>query len=90
MCHPVLVSAHNVCLVLPPLPPMYVHQAYSLMEEMRKRMPSVNTAFFVDMKTIEAVHQALGIPLGSGMGRVPAEEEGGSEPEESVGEAEDD
>ena len=53
-------------------------------------MPSVNMAFFVDMKTIEAVHQALGIPLGSGMGRVPAEEEGGSELEESVGEAEDD
>ena len=85
VCRPVLPCAHTVHVVL-----SRVYQAYSLMEEMRKRMPSVNMAFYVDMKTIEAVHQALGIPLGSGMGGAPAGDEGDSELEESVGEVEDD
>ena len=53
-------------------------------------MPSVNMAFYVDMKTIETVHQVLGIPLGSGMGGAAQEDEGDSDLEESVGEVEDD
>lgn len=69
---------------------MRAPQAYSLMEEMRRRMPSVNMAFYVDRKTIESVHQALGVPLGSGMGGAPAEDGGDSELDESVGEVEDD
>ena len=32
---------------------------------MRSRMPGVQLAFYVNMKTIEAVHRALDIPLSS-------------------------
>ena len=44
------------------------------MEEMRTRIPTVNMAYYINIRTIEAIHQALGIPLGRGMG---AEAEGG-------------
>ena len=33
------------------------------MEEMKGRISSVNLAYYVNMRTIEAVHQALDIPL---------------------------
>ena len=33
------------------------------MEEMKGRISSVNMAYYVNMRTIEAVHQALDIPL---------------------------
>ena len=55
------------------------------MEELKKRLPAVNIAFYVDMKTIENVHQVLGIPLGSGAG-VEAEDVEEEEEEESVDE----
>ena len=67
-----------------------VFQAYSLMQEMRQRIPTVNMAYYVDIKTIETIHSALGIPLGRGIGAEASngqrdlEEE--SEGEESVGE----
>ena len=69
---------------------VFLFQAYSLMQEMRQRIPTVNMAYYVDIKTIEAIHSALGIPLGRGIGAdtTPGhgdlEEE--SEGEESVGE----
>lgn len=45
------------------------HQAaYSLMQEMRQRIPNVNEAYYVNIRTIEAVHRALDIPLGRGHG----------------------
>ncbi|XP_076446737.1 intraflagellar transport protein 140 homolog [Babylonia areolata] len=37
--------------------------AHAALEEMRGRLPGVNLAFYVNMKTIEAVHRALDIPL---------------------------
>lgn len=69
-------------------------QAYSLMEEMRQRIPNVNMVYYVDVRTLEAVHSALGIPLGRGIGaevqRGGVGGEGGGEEEsdgeESVGE----
>ena len=38
------------------------------MDELRQRIPTVNMAYYVDIRTIEAVHSALGIPLGRGVG----------------------
>lgn len=58
-------------------------QAFSVMEEMRRRVPNVNMAYYVNMKTIEAVHKAVGAPLGRGMG---AEREIGGELDEEDGE----
>ncbi|XP_067407526.1 intraflagellar transport protein 140 homolog isoform X3 [Emydura macquarii macquarii] len=37
--------------------------AYRYLEEMRKRIPCVNLAYYVNQQTIEAVHRGLGIPL---------------------------
>ena len=63
------------------------------MQEMRQRIPTVNMAYYVDIKTIETIHSALGIPLGRGIGADVAHSRGGgsvdeegSEGEESVGE----
>ena len=64
------------------------------MQEMRQRIPTVNMAYYVDIKTIEAIHSALGIPLGRGIGADVTHHGGGgggvaeeeSEGEESVGE----
>ena len=71
------------------------------MEEMRQRIPTVNMVYYVDIRTLEAIHSALGIPLGRGIGadvqhgsgRVSGdaggeeeEEEEESDGEESVGE----
>ena len=71
------------------------------MEEMRQRIPTVNMVYYVDIRTLEAVHSALGIPLGRGIGAEvkhgrgrmsgdaggeEEEEEEESDGEESVGE----
>lgn len=60
------------------------------MQEMRQRIPTVNMAYYVDIKTIESIHSALGIPLGRGIGAEAGngqrDLEEGSEGEESVGE----
>lgn len=37
--------------------------AHAALEEMRGRMPGTQLAYYVNMKTIEAVHRALDIPL---------------------------
>jgi len=44
------------------------NQAYVLMKELRQRIPSVNMAYYVSLKTIENIHKALDIPLGRGVG----------------------
>ncbi|XP_070580461.1 intraflagellar transport protein 140 homolog isoform X2 [Ptychodera flava] len=56
-------------------------QAYHCMEEMRKRVPAMNMAYYVNMRTVEAIHKALDIPLGRGMAgdmkdRISDEEDG--------------
>lgn len=58
------------------------------MQEMRQRIPTVNMAYYVDIKTIEAIHSAMGIPLGRGIGADAAGrgEEEESEGDDSVGE----
>lgn len=38
------------------------------MGELHDRLPTINLAFYVDAKTIETIHKALGIPLGRGVG----------------------
>ena len=38
------------------------------MEEIHQQMPSVNMAYYINTKTIEAVRSALDIPLGQGVG----------------------
>ncbi len=43
-------------------------QCYGFMQELRKRIPNVNIGYYVNIKTIEAVHRALDIPLGRGQG----------------------
>ena len=40
-----------------------VTQAYKYLEEMRKRVPSTNVSYYVSQRTVDAVHQGLGIPL---------------------------
>ena len=59
-------------------------QAYSLMEEMRQHIPSVNMAYYINVKTIETIHSALEIPLGHGAGVEGRGGEGSGD--ESVGE----
>ena len=66
-----------------------VLQAFSVMEEMRRRVPNINMAYYVNMKTIEATHKAVGAPLGRGMGaerdiRGELDEDEGEEVEEEV------
>ncbi|XP_065898421.1 intraflagellar transport protein 140 homolog isoform X2 [Dysidea avara] len=63
-------------------------KAYSLMEEMRERIPSVNMAFYIDIQTIETVHATLGVPMKHGLGaetsqRDQEQEEDGMEEEDS-------
>ena len=68
-------------------------QAYACMEEMKNRIPKVNMAYYVNMRTIEAVHRALDIPLSRGTGvsekingfaKHDDEEEDGEEVQEDV------
>ncbi|RMX59262.1 hypothetical protein pdam_00005737 [Pocillopora damicornis] len=64
-------------------------KAFSVMEEMRRRVPNVNMAYYVNMKTIEATHKAVGAPLMRGMGaerdiRGELGEDEGEEVEEEV------
>lgn len=35
---------------------------------MRSRLPSLNLAYYINMKTIEAIHKSVGVPLGRGLG----------------------
>ncbi|XP_057632791.1 intraflagellar transport protein 140 homolog isoform X2 [Chionomys nivalis] len=37
--------------------------AYKYLEEMRKRLPSANISYYVDQRTVDTVHQGLGLPL---------------------------
>ncbi len=40
--------------------------SYTLMQELRQRIPNVNIGFYVSAKVIEGVHRALDIPLARG------------------------
>jgi len=42
---------------------MPLFQAYNAMEEMKGRISGVNMAYYVNMRTIQTVHQALDIPF---------------------------
>ncbi|XP_048575888.1 intraflagellar transport protein 140 homolog isoform X2 [Nematostella vectensis] len=64
-------------------------KAYTVMEDMRQRVPSVNMAYYVNLKTIEAIHNAVGVPMGRGMGaekphKGGLDEDDGEEVEEEV------
>lgn len=37
--------------------------AYKYLEEMRKRLPSANISYYVNQRTVNTVHQGLGLPL---------------------------
>ncbi|XP_066869200.1 intraflagellar transport protein 140 homolog isoform X4 [Kogia breviceps] len=39
--------------------------AYKYLEEMRKRVPSASVSYYVSQRTVDTVHQGLGIPLTS-------------------------
>lgn len=43
-------------------------QAFALMKEMRQRIPNVNLTYYMDIRVIENVHTAMGVPLGRGVG----------------------
>jgi intraflagellar transport protein 140 len=63
------------------------------LEELRSRMPGVQLAFYVNMKTIEAIHRALDIPFTNrptdnrlnGFNRLGGGEGGGGNEEEEEG-----
>lgn len=38
-------------------------QAHAALEEMRGKLPGIQLGYYVNMKTIEAIHRALDIPL---------------------------
>lgn len=38
-------------------------QAYKYLEEMRRRLPPAKMSYYVNQRTVDAVHQGLGIPL---------------------------
>ena len=56
------------------------------MEEMRQRLPTVNMAYYVDIRTIETIHSGLGIPLGRGVGGGVRRDAGEESEDDSVGE----
>lgn len=37
--------------------------AYSCLEQMRSKIPNLNMSYYVNMKTVERIHQLLDIPL---------------------------
>lgn len=65
-----------------------VLQAYSCMEEMKVKIPKVNLAYYINVKTIETVHKALDVPLSKSMNGVHlsngVEEENGEMVDEDV------
>ena len=54
------------------------------MEEMRTRIPNVNMSYYIDMKTLTAIHKALDVPMTGLTG--PAEEEEGNVSGEEINE----
>ena len=65
-------------------------QAYACMEEMRGRIPNVQLTFYVNMRTIEAIHRELNMPLSrtDGPGKMAGygqDEDDGEIVEEEVG-----
>ncbi len=61
----------------------FYFQAYSSLEELRSRLKGGNPAYYVNTRTIEAIHRALDIPLSQTINsdkmngfRSPEDEEG--------------
>uniref|UniRef100_H2Z485 Intraflagellar transport protein 140 homolog n=1 Tax=Ciona savignyi TaxID=51511 RepID=H2Z485_CIOSA len=60
-------------------------KAYHYIQELRARMPNVTLSYFVNMKTLEAVHRSVRAPLGRGVGNGDADKSKlGEESEEEV------
>merc|ERR1712136_532953 len=38
-------------------------KSYHYMQELRSRMPTINMSYFINMQTLEAIHQAVGVPI---------------------------
>ncbi|KAJ8399837.1 hypothetical protein AAFF_G00405670 [Aldrovandia affinis] len=57
--------------------------AYRKLEEMLKRLPSVNVSYYVSQRSLEALQLAVGMPLGRGvpLGRSDRRDSGGEEDE---------
>ncbi|XP_043825687.1 intraflagellar transport protein 140 homolog [Dromiciops gliroides] len=67
--------------------------AYKYLEEIRKRLPSANLTYYVNQRTMDAVHRGLGIPLSRIMPeriRHNSMEDGKEVDEEVIEEVEDD
>ncbi|EDV20700.1 uncharacterized protein TRIADDRAFT_60914 [Trichoplax adhaerens] len=75
-------------------------KAHESLEELRKKIPSMNILYYVNMKTIESIHKALDIPLPrnlnvqsqktTGVYAGSADEDDGEEVDEEVIEEEED
>ncbi len=45
----------------------YYVKAYALMTELQQRVPNVNLTYYINIKIIENIHTAMGVPLGRGV-----------------------
>lgn len=54
------------------------------MKEMKQRIPNVNVTYYIDLRIVEDIHTAMGVPLGRGMGasELDRAEKGDEEAEE--------
>jgi len=43
-------------------------QAYQYMQDLRSRLPTINLSYYINMRTIEAVHTAVGVPVRGAQG----------------------
>lgn len=66
----------------------FFFQAWNCMEEMRNRIPKLTMSYYINMKTLEAIHRAMDIPfkgVGGGLnGFQNGDEEDGEEIDEDV------
>ncbi|RXM27654.1 Intraflagellar transport protein 140-like [Acipenser ruthenus] len=56
--------------------------AYRTLEEMRKRLPSLNVNYYVSQRSLEAMQRAVGVPLSRGGGLVRGHRDSEGEEEE--------
>lgn len=59
-----------------------------LIKEMRQRIPNVNLTYYMDIRVIEGIHAAMGVPLGRGVGGGAAGKEGAGQDDEEEEEEE--
>nr|CAB3255295.1 intraflagellar transport protein 140 homolog [Phallusia mammillata] len=53
-------------------------RAYQCVQDLRARVPSINLSYYVSMRTLEAVHRAVGVPLGRGVNYANGDAERGA------------